>query len=152
MMTTRSPYGAWLVSMRKRRRISQQRLADETGIDRGHLSKIERGTVYLPQHETRQRIHPVLLTTEDELIERGIVSPVNGRAGPARVGGHERTAPTADAFPPGSDAARLVALLGDTDPALHLLFLRIVQGLLEMWQRQPWPMEAPAPAPVSRES
>jgi transcriptional regulator with XRE-family HTH domain len=94
MAETASEYGIWLVGRRKRWRISQERLAKITGIDRGHISKIESGRIDLPTYETRQRIHAALGTTEDELRALGIVRDAHGTitAGAATVHGGTVTA------------------------------------------------------------
>lgn len=73
MARTPSPYGKWQIETRKRVGVSQQRLAEMSGIDRGHISKIETGKVELPLRETRDKIHAVLGTSEQELVELGIV-------------------------------------------------------------------------------
>jgi transcriptional regulator with XRE-family HTH domain len=67
-------FGAWLRNARSNHqpRISQERLAELTGMDRAHLSKIENDRVDLPRFETRLRIHRVLGTSDRDLIDAGV--------------------------------------------------------------------------------
>ncbi len=75
-------YGDWLKMKRGRRGavgfISQQRLADQVGIDRTYLNRIERGFIQLPEDDLRGRIHRALGTSDDDVRQAGVslVGPV----------------------------------------------------------------------------
>lgn len=66
-------FGDWVRGNRIRTKLSQSALGREIGMDRGHISKIESGHIGLPEEETRARFHRVFGTSEQELIEEGIV-------------------------------------------------------------------------------
>lgn len=53
--------------------MSQAKLAGALGLDRSHLSKIESGAIGLPEKDTRNRFHELFDTSEQELIDYGIV-------------------------------------------------------------------------------
>jgi transcriptional regulator with XRE-family HTH domain len=93
-MSERGDFGKWMAAQRKRRGISQERLGKITGIDRGHLSKIENGKIELPGYETRQRIHAALGTSENDLKALGIIRDAHGyvRTGSATASGGTHTA------------------------------------------------------------
>lgn len=79
-------FGAWLRQARRSHRppVSQERLAEITGIDRAHLSRMENDKVGLPLYETRQRIHQALGTSDDELRAFGVALRIDHTAAPAR--------------------------------------------------------------------
>lgn len=66
-------FAEWLTQTRKLRGLSQQALADEMGMDRGHVSKLENGRIDFPTYETRMRIHQALKTTDQDLADLGIL-------------------------------------------------------------------------------
>ena len=66
-------YGDWLKATRAHKGITQVELATASGIGQTYLSKIESGKVDLPNAELRDRIHHVLGTTEDNLVEAGVI-------------------------------------------------------------------------------
>lgn len=68
-------FGAWLRSARSNHqpRISQERLAELTGIERSYLSRIENDHVAMPTYETRQRIHQALGTSDEDVARAGVV-------------------------------------------------------------------------------
>lgn len=77
-------YGEWLKRSRRRRNITQETISDRAGIGRSHISAIENGRIGLPEGPTRLRIHAVLGTTEDDLVEVGILErEVDPRTGEA---------------------------------------------------------------------
>jgi transcriptional regulator with XRE-family HTH domain len=53
--------------------LSQGKLAIAAGLERTHVNRIENGGIGLPETETRERFHRVFGTTEQELIDLGIV-------------------------------------------------------------------------------
>lgn len=70
----RLTFGDWLRGMRSRHgEMTQQALADATGLQRSYIVRIERGGVKLPNEETRARFHAVFGTTEADLEQLGIV-------------------------------------------------------------------------------
>jgi transcriptional regulator with XRE-family HTH domain len=88
-MRETATYGTWLKRTRKARGVSQERLSELATIDRGHLSRIENNRIDLPQWETRQKIHQVLETTDEELVAAGILDAVY-----TGVGAEQYPAPT----------------------------------------------------------
>lgn len=65
--------------MRDRRRAlgirTQQQLADQVGVDRTHIAKIESGAIVLPQPELRRRLADVLGVSErDFLVAAGVLA------------------------------------------------------------------------------
>lgn len=70
----RLTFGDWLRGMRFRHgEMTQQALADATGLQRSYIVKVETGRVQLPEAETRARFHAVFGTTEADLEQLGIV-------------------------------------------------------------------------------
>lgn len=63
------PFGPHLKQARRRRGVSQERLAELAGMDRGHISKIEAGKIRRPTDEVVQRLADALGMTADE-VER----------------------------------------------------------------------------------
>lgn len=75
-MDTVRTYAEWLKARRHDVGLTQQQLADATGIHRTYILRMEKpGHIDLPGLETRQKVHAALGTTEDELIALGIVRP-----------------------------------------------------------------------------
>ena len=87
-------FGVALKQARLERGISQERLADLSGIGRSHVNRIETGAIYRPEPETIERLAIALDMTADELLanvepprlrwmrrysERRVQSPVRGR-------------------------------------------------------------------------
>ncbi len=122
-MSANPSYADWLRSTRNAARVSQQRLSDLTGIDRGHLSKIENGRIDLPGYETRQRVHAVLGTSEDDLIALGIVRGHAAPLRPVQAVRDERALSTPD--PLAGAIARL-------SPAQRALVSDLVEGLIRL--------------------
>lgn len=60
-------FGEWLRIERKRAGMSQEGLARKAGLGRTYIIKLERGGVVLPTRETRDRLHAVLGTSEQQL-------------------------------------------------------------------------------------
>lgn len=119
-MTDGATFGPWLKSARERSRISQERLARITGIDRGHLSKMENDRIDLPRYETRERIHAALGTTEDELVALGIVRPATMRVGTATATARAEPS-TPDQFP---------AIWADLDDDERASMMNIMEALV----------------------
>lgn len=101
-------FGEWLKEARARQRpaLRQQDIADAIGVDRSYIVKIETGRIGLPQHETRQRIHAALGTSDDELRERGIIRDAHVTATliPLTLGGSQGTLTGMREFTPLDDA------------------------------------------------
>lgn len=75
-MDTVRTYAEWLKARRLGAGLTQQQLADATGIHRTYIIRMEKvGHIDLPELETRQKVHAALGTTEEELIALGIVRP-----------------------------------------------------------------------------
>lgn len=72
----RTSFGDWLKAQRAVRRVSQYGLADATGIDRTHIAKMESGSIALPGDATRVRLHEFFGTTDDDLVEAGILERI----------------------------------------------------------------------------
>lgn len=53
--------------------LTQEVLAKRIGADRTYINKIERGTIGLPQYETRQKLGAVLGFNEDDLVSADIL-------------------------------------------------------------------------------
>lgn len=100
-------FGAWLRAARRSHRppISQERLAEKTGIDRAHLSRMENDKVGLPLYETRQRIHQALGTSDDDLHAAGVSLRSDYTAAPPR---QIVTAPDTNPFSPNDIRHRIV--------------------------------------------
>jgi transcriptional regulator with XRE-family HTH domain len=73
-VTQRQTYGEWLKAQRVARGYSQKRVSEGTGIGTTYLSKIESGTVDLPNPELRERVHDFFGTTEDDLVSAGVIA------------------------------------------------------------------------------
>jgi transcriptional regulator with XRE-family HTH domain len=82
-MKNEPSYGEWLRRKRGTKRmpgfISQQGLADKVGVLRTYINQIENGRVDVPEYPLRQRIHEALGSSEQELIDLGIVRDVSLR-------------------------------------------------------------------------
>lgn len=61
-------FGVVLKRARLERGISQERLADLSGIGRSHVNRIETGAIYRPEPETIERLAIALDMTADELL------------------------------------------------------------------------------------
>lgn len=68
MSDLRSSFGAAIRATRTRKGWSQERLADETGLDRTYVSSLERGRRN-PTLTTQERLAHALGTTLHELIK-----------------------------------------------------------------------------------
>lgn len=66
-------YQGWLKRERERAHLSQEKLGMLAGLGRTYINKIENEKIALPNYETRQKIHDVLGTSEQELKDLGIV-------------------------------------------------------------------------------
>jgi transcriptional regulator with XRE-family HTH domain len=82
-MTEQPTYSQWLRSARMRQGLTQEELADRSGFDDSYINKVERGHIKLPTYETRQRIHTVLGTSDDDLRSLGIIRDATFRVEPA---------------------------------------------------------------------
>lgn len=83
-----------------------------TGIDRAHLSRMENDKVGLPLHETRQRIHQVLGTSDDDLHAAGVSLRSDYTPAPPR---DIVTVPESNPFPPDDLRYRVVEELKAID-------------------------------------
>ena len=69
-------FGAWLELQRRRRKLTQRAFGEAAALKPSYISKIENGHIFLPDEETRFRIHAVLGTTEDDLVTAGILERI----------------------------------------------------------------------------
>lgn len=69
-------FGSLLRDHRKRRRLTQQQLADAVGVDFTYISKVENGRVDPPSEATLQKIASVLEIDPEELLAHA------GKVGP----------------------------------------------------------------------
>ena len=67
-------FGEWVVMERDKREMSQGDLEAQTGISHSHMSKIENGRVRNPADTTRARFHRVFGTSDDDLVEAGLLT------------------------------------------------------------------------------
>lgn len=65
-------FAGWLKKQRTARRYSQGELANATGIARSYITRIEGGGVTFPEVETRDKMHEVFGTNDDDLVEAGV--------------------------------------------------------------------------------
>jgi len=65
-------YAEWLRAARKRNNYTQGQLGELAGLGRTYINTLENGGVQLPTKETRDKIHGVLGTSDEELIDRGV--------------------------------------------------------------------------------
>lgn len=109
----RITYGDWLKAMRRSHgNMTQQELADQVGVHRSYIVKIETGKVKLPEEETRLKFHNVFATSDDDLRELGVIeeldlwgrpvlsdqSYIATRRGPGRVITAPASSPERDAL------------------------------------------------------
>lgn len=67
-------FSEWMKRRRKEMRMTQAHLADQAGFTRSYIVTLEGGGVTLPQARTRNRIHRVLGTDDEELQDLGILA------------------------------------------------------------------------------
>ncbi len=97
MQTT---FGKWLKSERRRRAITQADIEQQAGVSVSHVSKMENGHIGMPEPETRARIHKALGTSEDDLVDLGLLERIE-----SPVPGGEPVYIPADSITPGERAA-----------------------------------------------
>lgn len=68
-----TPFGRWLRANRKGLKLSQEGLGRLVGVDRTYISKLENGGIGTPDPVTREKFHKAFHTSEDELVELGIL-------------------------------------------------------------------------------
>lgn len=66
-------FGDWLRGQRRRMGWSQAELARRVEVSPSYVSRVEGGSIGLPEPETRARFHAVFGTTEADLEQLGIV-------------------------------------------------------------------------------
>ena len=66
-------YGDWLKEQRSRLRMSQAEVEKRADLGNRHLSKFENGHYRMPTEDVRLRIHAALGTTDEDLVEVGIL-------------------------------------------------------------------------------
>lgn len=75
-------FGNWLKHMRLVHGMTQRQLEQAAELSEKYVSRIERKGTVLPEEDLRFRIHRVFGTTEDDLVDAGILvrleSPVEG--------------------------------------------------------------------------
>jgi len=62
-------YSDWLKAKRREQKLTQEKLAEESGLGRTYINAIENGRIKLPQFATRAKIHSVLGSSDDELVD-----------------------------------------------------------------------------------
>lgn len=67
-------YGDWIKEQRTLRKMTQVDLEKAADLSFGQISKYERGTLRLPGEDVRKRIHDVLGTSDDDLVEAKVLS------------------------------------------------------------------------------
>ena len=72
---SRMRFGHWLKAQRAARRLSQADLEQRAGMGEKYVSRLENGKT-TPGEDVRRRIHGVLGTTEDDLVNAGILTIV----------------------------------------------------------------------------
>lgn len=74
-------YGHWLKEQRKLRRMPQAELEERADLSVNYVSRVENGRLNMPTEEVRQRIHAAFGTTEEDLVEAGLLRRMqyNGR-------------------------------------------------------------------------
>lgn len=74
-------FGDWLKSIRMSQGLTQSELEAAANLGTAYVSKVERGDIALPGPEARSRIHQAFGTTEDDLVEVGILVRFEPRPG-----------------------------------------------------------------------
>lgn len=72
----RTGFGHWLYEKRIARRWSQADLEREAGLSERYASRLE-GKAKAPQDEVRERIHKALGTSDDDLVQAGILERID---------------------------------------------------------------------------
>ncbi len=67
-------FGQWMKAKRRHLGLTQYDLERDSGIARSHLSKIENDGISMPEKATRERLHEVLGTTDDDLVAVGLLT------------------------------------------------------------------------------
>lgn len=67
-------FAQWLRRERKIKGLTQAELAESAQLGRTYVSALESGRVILPQRRTRLAIHHILGTSDDEMIDLGILA------------------------------------------------------------------------------
>lgn len=73
-MANVSTFAQWLKSARREKHMTQDDLAEKSGLGRTYISAVETGKVKLPQSQTRERIHNVLGTSDLQLVDYGLLA------------------------------------------------------------------------------
>lgn len=73
MGMARLSYGQWLRIERRARALTQKQVEEAAEISHSHYSKLENEGIKLPEKSTRDRIHKVFGTTDDDLVDAGIL-------------------------------------------------------------------------------
>lgn len=66
-------FGKWLRDQRRVRDVTQSELSAKANLAYGQVSKYERGVLKLPTEDVRDRIHAVLGTSDDDLVDAGVL-------------------------------------------------------------------------------
>lgn len=74
-------FGEWVRRHRRRLGLSQEGLATRIGVERPYVTRIESGMIRLPQIETRERLHQVFGTSEEQLWQEVDQADVVARPG-----------------------------------------------------------------------
>ena len=72
-MRMSTTFGDWLKFERAARRLSQAAVERAAEISHSHYSKLENNKIPQPQDETRERLHRVFGTTDDDLVTAGVM-------------------------------------------------------------------------------
>lgn len=73
-MASITTYAQWLKAMRREKRMTQQDLAEATGMARTYLSAVEGGKVRMPKSPNRERIHRVFGSSDRELEDLNLIA------------------------------------------------------------------------------
>lgn len=72
-------YGTWLKEQRAGLRMSQEVLEQRANLSARHVSKYENGKLNIPTDDVRMRIHEALGTSEEDLVDIGLLRRVEYR-------------------------------------------------------------------------
>lgn len=65
-------FDVWLRKMRKRAGLTQAALGDTAGLNRTYINRLEHGASELPKRATRNKLHGVFGSTDDDMIAAGV--------------------------------------------------------------------------------
>lgn len=75
-------FGKWLKAQRRQHKMVQRDVEAAATLDHSHYSRMENDHIGMPEPETRERIHRVFGSSEDDLVALGLLevehSPISG--------------------------------------------------------------------------